>query len=141
MQVRLADFDQDYDAIRAIRFAVFVEEQSVPEEIEMDNRDAVCVHVLAFDDRHAPIATARIDIDEGGKVGRLAVLPSYRRAGVGTAVMKALHSVALDRGLNSVWCNAQVSAVPFYRALGYRVTSQESFYEAGIAHLRMDARL
>jgi predicted GNAT family N-acyltransferase len=141
MHVRIADFNTDYDALRGVRFAVFVDEQAVPEDIEMDDRDVACVHVLAFDDDGAPAGTARIDLDEGGKIGRLAVLASHRRGGVGTALMIALHSVAKERGLETVWCNAQVSAVPFYESLGYRATSAAPFYEAGIAHVRMQARL
>jgi predicted GNAT family N-acyltransferase len=138
--VRIADFGADQADIRAIRFAVFVDEQRVPAEMEIDDSDARCVHLLASDD-DAPVGTGRIDLAEGGKVGRVAVVASRRGQGVGTAMMSFVHCVARENSLNNVWCNAQVSAVPFYERLGYRITSAEPFDEAGIPHVRMECEL
>jgi predicted GNAT family N-acyltransferase len=137
--VRVANFAADYAAIRRIRFAVFVDEQRVPPELELDERDRACIHLLALAGDEA-VATGRIDVEHGGKIGRVAVLPAYRRRGVGTALMAALHGVAEAHGLGEVWCNAQIVAVPFYTRLGYRVTS-EPFDEAGIEHVRMARQL
>src|SRR5690606_31221523 len=106
---RRADFAADHDAIRAIRFAVFVDEQRVPPELELDERDPACIHLLCHADG-APIATGRIDVAYGGKIGRVAVLASHRRSGIGTALMHELHEIARQQGLASVWCNAQISA-------------------------------
>jgi len=138
--VRIADFGADQAIIRAIRFAVFVDEQQVPAEMEIDDSDPRCVHLLALDD-DAPAGTGRIDIAESGKVGRVAVVASRRGQGVGTALMSLAHCVARENALASVWCNAQVSAVPFYEHLGYRITSPEPFDEAGIPHVRMECSL
>lgn len=138
MQIRLADFETDYAAIRAVRFAVFVDEQRVPEDEEMDDRDACCLHVLAFDDER-PVGTGRLDIAAGGKIGRVAVAASHRGRGVGTALMRKLHALAADNGVPQVWCNAQVAAVPFYERLGYRVVDEPTFFEAGIEHAKMAA--
>ena len=55
--------------------------------------------------------------------------------------MSFVHCVARENSLNNVWCNAQVSAVPFYERLGYRITSAEPFDEAGIPHVRMECEL
>jgi predicted GNAT family N-acyltransferase len=95
--------------------------------------------VLASVDE-AAVATGRIDIARGGKIGRVAVLAPYRGSGVGAALMAHLHRIALDHGLTRVWCHAQRSAVPFYERLGYRITS-EPFVEAGIEHVSMEATL
>jgi predicted GNAT family N-acyltransferase len=119
---------------------VFVDEQRVPADVEMDERDAECVHWLAWNDREEPVGTARLDVAKGGKIGRLAVLASERRTGVGRALMGAVQDLARQRGLARVWCNAQVSAVPFYRRLGYCIES-EPFDEAGIEHVRMALEL
>ena len=62
-------------------------------------------------------------------------------SGVGTALMSFVHCVARENALDSVWCNAQVSAVSFYEQLGYRITSAEPFDEAGIPHVRMECSL
>jgi predicted GNAT family N-acyltransferase len=140
MNVAPADFERDYAAIRAVRFAVFVDEQRIPRELEMDDRDAECRHWLATDERGEPIGTVRLDLAARGKVGRLAVLARERRNGVGRALMESLHELARARGLASVWCHAQISAVPFYERLGYRIAS-EPFEEAGIEHVRMEYEL
>jgi predicted GNAT family N-acyltransferase len=137
MNVAPADFERDYAAIRAVRFAVFVDEQQIPRELEMDDRDAACVHWLATDERGEPIGTVRLDVGARGKIGRLAVLSSARGRGVGRALMERLHELARERGLASVWCHAQISAAPFYVRLGYRIAS-EPFEEAGIEHVRME---
>ena len=136
MYIRTADFAADYAEIRRIRFAVFVDEQEVPEEIELDERDPFCTHLLAFDDEQ-PIGTGRIDLEASGKIGRVAVIASERGRGVGTALMEHFHRLAKEHRLDKVWCNAQLVAVPFYRRLGYSVTGSR-FYEAGIEHTRME---
>ena len=138
MHVRTADFDVDYADIRRIRVEVFVEEQGVPEELELDDRDAACTHVLAFDDTGAVVGTGRIDAD--GKIGRVAVRAGARRTGVGLAMMDLLHQIARERGLAEVWCHAQVGAIPFYERLGYTQLG-EVFLEAGIEHVEMRKRM
>ncbi len=137
--VRTADYRADHAAIRGIRFAVFVDEQHVPAELELDERDPECVHVLAFVGDE-PVGTGRVDLAAGGKIGRVAVLAAHRKRGVGRAVMRVLEGIARDASLPSVWCNAQVEALPFYERLGYRVASGV-FLEAGIEHRRMERAL
>lgn len=137
MHVRTADFGADYADIRRLRVEVFVEEQGVPEELELDDRDAACTHVLAFDDAGVAVGTGRIDID--GKIGRVAVIRAARRTGVGRAMMDLLHRVARERGLAEVWCHAQLSARRFYTRLGYSQLG-DVFVEAGIEHVEMRKR-
>jgi predicted GNAT family N-acyltransferase len=137
--VRNADFTADFASIRRVRETVFISEQRVPRELEFDDRDPTCLHVLAFDGA-TPVGTGRLDLDYGGKVGRVAVVATHRRAGVGSAVMERLHAIARERNHPRLWCNAQLTAVPFYERLGY-VSSGPVFVEAGIDHLRMDYAL
>ncbi len=139
MQIRVADFQTDFAAIHRVRETVFWLEQQIPRDLEFDDRDPVCIHLLAFDDE-APIGTARLDLALGGKIGRVAVLAAWRRSGVGAALMEHLHELARERGLRRVWCNAQISARPFYERLGYEVTGAP-FDEAGIEHVRMQRTL
>lgn len=138
--VRIADFEADNAALRAVRFTVFVDEQRVPEEIEIDDEDRRCIHVLAHDDG-IPVGTGRVDIEKDGKIGRVAVLALHRRKGVGAAIMRLLHTIASENGLPRCWCHAQVSAAPFYEKLGYRIAGDEPFDEAGIPHVRMECDL
>jgi predicted GNAT family N-acyltransferase len=137
--VRDADFSADFASIRLVRTTVFIDEQRVPLELEFDDRDALCRHVLAFEGS-TPIGTARLDLDYGGKVGRLAVLQNHRHEGVGRALMERLHAVAREHGVAKLWCHAQLTAVPFYERLGYRSLGS-TFDEAGIDHVRMELRL
>jgi len=73
MKIITSTYDKQEEPIRSVRYAVFIEEQSVPSEMEFDDRDAVCIHVLAID-KNIPIGTGRIDIEKSGKIGRVAVL-------------------------------------------------------------------
>lgn len=134
--VRDADFTRDLASIHTVRETVFIDEQRVPRELEFDARDPLCRHVLVFDGG-SPVGTGRLDLDNGGKVGRVAVIATHRRSGVGTAIMERLHVIAREERQPRVWCNAQLTAVPFYERLGY-VRSGAIFVEAGIDHVRMD---
>ncbi len=146
---------EEMQAALSVRFRVFVEEQRVPIEEEIDRyddrpweRDDV-VHVLA---RYAgaPVATARLllDMHEPGAeghagyphIGRVAVLAELRRGGLGRVVMEVLHEEARQRGYSGVTLAAQLHAVPFYECLGY-VARGPVFLEAGIEHRNMDLRL
>lgn len=136
---RDADFTADFASIRHVRETVFIDEQRVPRDLEFDERDPLCRHVLVFDSGSA-VGTGRLDLDYGGKVGRVAVLATHRRAGVGKAVMERLHAIAREARLPKVWCHAQLTAVPFYERLGY-ASSGATFEEAGIEHVRMEYTL
>lgn len=132
VRCELSDYDS---AIRTIRETVFVAEQGVPLELEMDDRDPIAKHVLALVNG-CPAGTARLDIRNAGKIGRLAVLPSFRRRGLGRLIMEEIESIGRDHQLSQLWCHAQKTAVPFYQSLGYDIMSPE-FLEAGIVHCKM----
>ena len=120
-----------------IRFAVFVEEQGVPLEVELDDQDAVSTHVLAFDDEK-PVGTARLLPD--GHIGRMAVLKGWRRRGIGALMLEKLMQRAKQRGDREVALSAQVQAVPFYRGHGF-VPEGGEYLEAGIRHQAMKRSL
>ena len=121
-----------------MRFAVFVEEQGVPAEIELDEWDAASEHAIAADAAGRPIATGRLLPD--GHVGRMAVLPNWRGRGVGAAVLEALLARAVARGMERAVLNAQTQAREFYARFGFTQVSDE-FMEAGIPHVTMERRL
>jgi len=139
MLVRDADFTADFASIRHVRETVFIDEQRVPRDLEFDDRDPLCRHVLVFD-ADVPVGTGRLDLDYGGKVGRVAVVATHRRAGVGTLLMQRLHAIAREGQHPRLWCHAQLTAVPFYERLGY-VSAGPIFVEAGIDHVRMEYTL
>jgi predicted GNAT family N-acyltransferase len=116
-----------------IRFAVFVEEQRVPPEIELDDMDASCLHALAFIEGKA-VGTGRLLPD--GHIGRMAVLPEFRGRGIGGAILARLVERARERGDKEVILSAQVHATRFYRAHGF-VEEGAEYLEAGIRHQSM----
>ena len=120
-----------------IRFAVFVEEQGVPREIELDEMDRDSVHALALEDEE-PVGTARLLPD--GHIGRMAVLKAWRGRGIGGRLLARLIDEARRRGHRQVVLSAQVHAVEFYRAHGFREEGEE-YMEAGIPHRDMKRSL
>lgn len=123
---------------RAVREAVFVQEQGVPPELEIDDQDPRSRHVLASDGGGAPIGTARLTPE--GRIGRMAVAREWRGHGVGSALLHALLRIAREDGLDRVTLHAQESAVDFYRRHGFAPVG-ERFMEAGIVHQGMQRRL
>ncbi|HAJ13136.1 MAG: YbgC/FadM family acyl-CoA thioesterase [Hydrogenophaga sp.] len=124
---------------RAIRQAVFVQEQGIPAELACDVADAGAVHVLVRNRLGMPVGTGRLlpaDIPGDARVGRVAVDHAVRGARVGLAVMQALEEAARSRGDRRIVLHAQRSAVPFYDRLGYQRVG-EPFDEAGIPHQEM----
>lgn len=121
------------DALRAIRRRVFVGEQGISETAEFDGQDAAARHWLATTTDGHPIGCARLLED---RVGRLAVLPEYRRQGVGSALMRRIIRDALGEGQGALQLHAQTQALGFYEALGFESRGEE-FLEAGIPHRLM----
>lgn len=127
--------------IYTVRWQVFTEEQGIDPAIVMDDRDYNCQHALALEGKaKEPVATGRIDIQQNGKIGRVAVLSSHRGLGLGKAIVYALERQAKRAGLRSVWCHAQKEAVPLYSALGYLIEGGE-FMEADVPHYKMQKSL
>jgi len=136
--VRPVNWKASYEALHAVRRAVFIEEQHVPEELEWDDIDERCCHVLATSAEGVPIGTGRLLPD--GHIGRMAVLGEWRGKGVGSAILEALLDLARKEGLQIVRLNAQVHAVGFYARHGFTVIGGE-FMDAGIPHREMQIRL
>jgi predicted GNAT family N-acyltransferase len=139
VEIVVSDFKMQFDAIRAVRMEVFVVEQQIPLELEYDADDWHCTHAVAWDGAK-PIGTARLDLKQQGRVGRVSVLRQFRRGGIGTRLMHALEQEARRHGLPKLWFHSQVSAVPFYETLGYRAFGEE-YLEADIPHLSMEKLL
>jgi predicted GNAT family N-acyltransferase len=132
--LRFGDWAAMQADARPIRMAVFVQEQKVPAELEMDDRDAACLHAVAYDSAGQPVGTGRLLPD--GHIGRMAVLAAARGAGIGGALLKGLMDKARERGDGRVVLSAQTHAAEFYLAHGFAM-SGEVFYEAGIPHIEM----
>jgi predicted GNAT family N-acyltransferase len=121
-----------------VRRAVFVDEQRVPEEIEIDEFDPPSLHALAVDADGGAIGTGRLLPD--GHIGRMAVLKPWRGRGVGASLLRALVDAARLRGDREVVLSAQTHAIPFYERFGFAAEGDE-YDDAGIPHRLMRRRL
>jgi predicted GNAT family N-acyltransferase len=136
-EVRFGDWSALRADAQAIRIEVFVEEQNVPAELEMDEMDAVCLHAVAYDPSGMPVGTGRLLPD--GHIGRMAVRKVARGSGIGGVLLQGLMAQARARGHDHVALSSQSHAAPFYARHGF-VKEGDEFFEAGIAHIAMQFR-
>lgn len=126
-------------AAYAIRRAVFIEEQGIAEELEIDAHDPLAEHALAYVDGQC-VATARVYLDDRdpsiARIGRMAVLKAFRGQGIGTALLGEMVRAGMMQGVSVFELHAQQNAVPFYAKLKFTPTGAP-FDEAGIPHQRM----
>lgn len=136
--VERVEWNAAHEALADIRRQVFIEEQSVPEQLEWDGFDDGAEHVLARDDTGRPVGCARLL--PGGRIGRMAVLPGWRGRGVGRALLESMIARCREHGLAEIHLSAQTHAIPFYEARGFEVCS-ETYDDASIPHQDMRLRL
>ncbi|MCS6997310.1 MAG: GNAT family N-acetyltransferase [Casimicrobiaceae bacterium] len=135
--MRTATWADDQATLKAIRFEVFVEEQGVPAELEVDENDPRSIHAIAWLDGLA-VGCGRLLPD--GHIGRMAVRKPWRGRGVGAAILKHLMERARQRGDREVVLSAQTHALGFYERFGFTAEGPE-FDECGIPHREMRAHL
>jgi predicted GNAT family N-acyltransferase len=128
---------KEYTDALFVRKSVFVKEQQIPLEIEVDQNEEQAVHIVLYNDQEKPIAAGRYRILESiAKAERICVLPSERGNGSGSQIMEALEKHAAEQGLKHVKLSAQAHAIPFYEKLGYYAITEE-YLEQNIPHKMM----
>ncbi|MEX0731330.1 MAG: GNAT family N-acetyltransferase [Aquisalimonadaceae bacterium] len=137
ISIESGDWDRLRGEAAVIRFGVFVVEQNVPEELELDLLDDSSRHWLARNQNGEVVGTARLTPDH--HIGRMAVLADYRGRGIGRGLVRAIQQHARDNGIPQLSLNAQTYAIPFYEKLGFRAEGAE-FLDAGILHRTMHWR-
>ncbi|WP_409360607.1 GNAT family N-acetyltransferase [Achromobacter piechaudii] len=138
VRIALGTWDRLREDASAVRHEVFVLEQKVPPEVELDDDDAVSVHAVAYGPDGAPMGTGRLLPD--GHIGRMAVRKRARGMGVGGQLLDALIEQGHGDGHRMLVLHAQTHAAGFYQAHGFAVEGEE-FVEAGIAHVVMTREL
>ena len=134
--VKLVETEEDMEAAVSIRFRVFVDEQSVPAEIELDEYDAVATHAIAVEDGQA-VGTGRMYFEnDEAHIGRMAVDLPHRRRGVGGLILRFLEEEAQSQGATEIVLHAQDYVKAFYASHGY-TEHGDTFMEAGIRHVEM----
>jgi predicted GNAT family N-acyltransferase len=137
MRIARAETAAARAACFAVRRAVFIEEQGIPEAEEWDTDDATCTHVLAEDDT-GPLGTARL-IAKGdiAKIGRVAVMPRARGTGLGRRIMDHMLDEARAMGFAQALLESQVTVIGFYEGLGFVAEGPEYDDGSGILHRLM----
>jgi predicted GNAT family N-acyltransferase len=127
-------------AVLALRHAVFVDEQKVPQELEVDEDDKIATHLVALAEGRV-VGTLRI-LSHGrtAKIGRMAVATSFRKNGIGRALMEFAAVTASREGSLEITLAAQLSARDFYKRLGY-AEQGPVFFDANLPHIRMRKHL
>jgi len=123
-----------------LRYEVFVDEQGVPRELEVDEFDPGATHLVAIRDDRVVGTLRMLDHDGAAKIGRVAVRAAARRTGVGARLMDRAAAIASERGFAEIVVHAQVAVAGFYRGLGY-VAEGDRFDEAGIPHVAMRKKI
>lgn len=139
ISIKHTGWADDQKPLSAIRRAVFIEEQAVPEELEWDEHDQAADHWLAIDAQGHPIGCLRLL--KNGHIGRMAVLKNYRKQGVGRALLEVCcHYAEQTLQLFDVFLSAQVTAAGFYQKQQFKQTGPV-FLDAGIEHISMRKQL
>lgn len=136
-RLRIGSWHELQDHAATVRYEVFVQEQRVPEEQEMDELDPQCVHAVVYV-QEQPVATGRLL--PNAHIGRMAVRSAYRGQGLGAQVLLALMEQAKLRGDEAVHLSAQLHALPFYSKYGF-VAYGDIYQDAGIDHRMMQCHL
>ena len=132
-KIQLVKTEEDYKRVLTIRRTVFIEEQNVPESLEIENEDE-SFHVLAlFGDMSVGTGRWR-KTSEGYKLERFAVLKKFRKKGIGRDIVKfVLDQIPSE---DMIYLHAQESVIKFYKDLGFTIIGS-TFIEADIVHAKM----
>jgi len=135
-EIKVINPGGDYTEAMRVRYTVFVEEQGVPYENEIDEHDKTAYHVI-LSDKDEPIGCGRIYFtDNTAKLGRVAVLEEYRRKGYAVKICEELINIAVSQDIKNIVLHSQTYVVPLYEKLGFKCVGDE-FLEENIPHLKM----
>ncbi len=134
---KLVSSDRELKSAFEVRRQVFVEEQGISEDLELDEYDSEALHMVVKD-KGRVIGTARVRFlaTEQAKLERMAVLRPFRRRGIGRGIISFLNEELKRRQVRQVVLHAQYPVVAFYKSCGFEESSLP-FWEAGIKHIEM----
>lgn len=140
MEIKIVRTAQEKSDAFLIRKVVFVEEQKVPEHLEIDELEEEAIHFVGYLDDQA-VAASRLRFVEGkGKLERICVRKEHRGKSYGKQMITEMERIVSKHKINETTLSAQVQAIPFYEGLGYKVVSGE-YMDAGIPHVTMEKTL
>jgi len=141
LSYKLVTNDRELKEAFDVRKEVFVEEQGISEDLELDGYDSEALHMVVKDGERV-IGTARVLFltASEAKIERMAILEPFRCKGVGRRIISFLNEELRNRQVQQVVLHAQYPVVAFYKSCGF-VESGSPFWEAGIKHIKMQRRL
>ena len=134
ISIQQANWVTDQHQLTAVRTVVFIQEQKVAAELEMDGNDLHCQHVKAVNEKGEIIGTARLLPNH--YIGRMCVLKSHRNMGIGGKMLCYFIDYARTNNFQSLMLNSQLTARSFYQKYGF-VADSDVFIEADIEHIHM----
>lgn len=136
MRIKVVESNEEKQHAYSVRTVVFVDEQNVPPELELDEFDEQAIHLIGYENE-TPTAASRVRFVENyGKLERICVLKDERGKAYGSQMIKAMENIISSEGFSKAKLNAQSHALEFYQRLGYKTVSGE-FIDAGIPHVTM----
>jgi predicted GNAT family N-acyltransferase len=136
ISIQITHWDEAKSQVMPIRYAVFIKEQEVPEELEWDEFDQDALHATVKKDQEV-IGTARLIIDNAkARIGRMAIQKEYREQGIGQKLLSILIQTAKEKGAQECILHAQTHAIAFYAKSDFEPNGP-IFDEAGIPHVEM----
>ena len=141
LSYKLVASDRELKEAFEVRKKVFVEEQGIAENLELDEHDKEALHMVVKDGERV-IGTARVLFlaNNQAKIERMAILKPFRHKGIGSGIISFLNEELRNRQVAQVVLHAQYAVVDFYKSCGFE-KSGSLFWEAGIKHIRMERRL
>lgn len=137
LSYKLTTSDEEIKRAHDVRRKVFVEEQGIPEELELDGHDGQALHMVVKEGERV-VATARVLFSSNGKakIERMAVLQPFRHRGIGKNIISFLVEELKKKQVEEVFLHAQYPVRGFYRSVGFE-EQPPPFREAGIKHVKM----
>jgi len=141
LDIRFTQNNKDMLSCLDLRRTVFIEEQNVPENEEVDGDDPDCDHIL-LTVSNIPVGAARLKYyNDFIKVQRVCVLKNYRGQGIGSKIINfIIRHVEKNDIRSSVRLGSQIHALEFYKRLGF-IEFGEEYLDAGILHKDMEFQI
>ncbi|OYW69317.1 MAG: GNAT family N-acetyltransferase [Aerococcus viridans] len=134
---------EPYRDALSIRKEVFVKEQGISLDIEVDKYEADCLHMVGYDADNKPVFTARLlaMTPNTVKLQRVAIVEAYRGQGLGHELMAEVEAKAAQENYSQIILGAQKQVTGFYEAMGYNIMDTPEYLDAGIIHVDMQKSL
>ncbi|SDW28871.1 GNAT family N-acetyltransferase [Methanohalophilus halophilus] len=131
VKIRWTEGLDGFDEVYQVRKEVFIGEQDIPEELEID---PIATHITIFD-KNKPIAIGRLfKKNDMFYIGRVCVISNSRDRGFGRLVMKELIKKGKHEGAIEMHLSSRIRAMGFYKKFGF-CEYEGIHYDAGIAHI------